>query len=110
MPGVRRVRRRESGEVHIMSIGNDKIVGAESNYTLKVMTPDDPQDDPRIAYREGGRVLRGSLESHWSLSVSVNWTWEPPHAGEPIPQEKREQIEKNIIAALEQQGYHYYHF
>jgi hypothetical protein len=98
--------------------GDEGDAGGGPDYVLTVIDshghPDAPWGssggDPEIEYREGTRVLRGSLESQWSLAVSVNRAWEPPHAEEAIPPEKWARIRANILAALEAQGYYYYHF
>lgn len=90
----------------------------ESTYTLTVIESHGHPDAPsgsyaagmEIEYREGSRVLRGSLESQWSFAVSVDRAWEPPHAEEVISPEKWARIRENILAALDAQGYYYYHF
>jgi hypothetical protein len=64
----------------------------ESTYIMTVMRqhghPDaswgGSEGDTEMEYREGSRVLRGSLESRWSFAVSVNPAWKPPHAEEVI--------------------------
>jgi hypothetical protein len=42
--------------------------------------------------------------------VSVNPAWEPPHTEDVIPTQKWARIRENILAALKEQGYDYYHF
>jgi hypothetical protein len=94
-----------------------KVIGhtavSDTGFTLKVVEPNpyDPQDDPRIEYREGDRVLKGRLESHWSLKVHLSsLAWEPPYEKELITAEKGKQIEANVIEALESMGHFYFSF
>ena len=85
---------------------------SDTGFTLRVtkVDPHDPQHSPRIEYQEGGRVLKGGLESQWSLKVFVSWEWEPPFKQELITADRRKQIEENIIGALDSLGHYYYSF
>jgi hypothetical protein len=88
------------------------IAVSDSGFTLKVVNPNpyDPQGFPEIEYREGDKVLKGALESHWSLKVQLSRTWESPYENEVITPEKGKQIQENILEALDSLGHYYYSF
>ena len=79
---------------------------SDTGFTLTVVKPDpyDAQDDPRIEYREGDRVLKGRLESHWSLKVHLAWVWEPPHQTESLTAEHSTRIQEDVLEALDAMG------
>jgi hypothetical protein len=95
----------------MITVQGDTAV-SDTGFTLRVtkVDPYDPQHSPRIEYQEGERVLKGGLESQWSLKVLVSWEWEPPYGQELITADRREQIQENIIAALDSLGHYYYSF
>ena len=79
-------------------------------------------DRNEMEYREGDRRLKVYVEN-WSAAPVGRWSkpgeygidfmlsraehWEPPHDNELISEEKREQIKKRLIAAMNFWGYKY---
>jgi len=59
-----------------------------------------------LEYREGDRVAQicvetAAVEVDWIIYILPPIAWLPPHQHEPISEQKRLQIRKRIVAALD---------